>query len=354
EICSGSSIDGDINLDSNLFNRMERGMRVAIFSAKAYDREFLTLANRERHELLFHELPLNANTALLAQNCAAVCCFVNDHLDAAVLQQLATQGVTLIALRCAGFNQVDLATAKQLGMTIARVPEYSPHAVAEHALGLILMLNRNLHRAHHRVRENDYSLNGLLGFDLVNKCVAVIGTGKIGQVFAQIMLGIGCRVIAFDPQPNPELLARGVQFVSLDELWQQADIISLHCPLNTATHHMINAEAINKMKSGVMLINTGRGGLIDTKAVIAGLKTRKIGYLGLDVYEEEGDLFFEDYSNQLLQDDVFARLLTFPNVVITGHQAFFTKEALTAIGEVTLANISYFEAGKMERVCLVV
>ncbi len=329
-------------------------MKVAVFSTKAYDREYLEAANRGRHQLVFIEAPLNAQTALLAQGAEAVCCFVNDHLDEASLTQLQQQGVRLVALRCAGFNQVDLASAKRLGITIARVPEYSPHAVAEHALGLILMLNRNLHRAHHRVRENDYSLNGLLGFDLVNKCVAVIGTGKIGQVFAQIMLGIGCRVIAFDPQPNAELIARGVQFVSLDELWQQADIISLHCPLNTATHHMINAEAIGKMKNGVMLINTGRGGLIDTKAVIAGLKTRKIGYLGLDVYEEEGDLFFEDYSNQLLQDDVFARLLTFPNVVITGHQAFFTKEALTAIGEVTLANISYFEVGEMERVFLVV
>lgn len=325
-------------------------MRVAIFSAKAYDREFLTLANRERHELLFHELPLNANTALLAQNCAAVCCFVNDHLDAAVLQQLATHGVTLIALRCAGFNQVDLVTAKQLGITVARVPEYSPHAVAEHTLGLILMLNRNLHRAHHRIRENDYSLNGLLGFDLVNKTVAVVGAGKIGRVFAHIMGGIGCRVIAYDPAPNPALFDDNVAYVTLEQVWAQADIISLHCPLTPATQHLINAASIAQMKDGVMLINTGRGGLIDTRAVINGLKAKKIGYLGLDVYEEEGDLFFEDNSNQLLQDDVFARLLTFPNVVITGHQAFFTREALTAIGEVTLANISYFEAGEMKKV----
>lgn len=328
-------------------------MRVAIFSAKVYDREFLMLANRERHELLFHELPLNAHTALLAQNCAAVCCFVNDHLDAAVLQQLATQGVTLIALRCAGFNQVDLATAKQLGITIARVPEYSPHAVAEHTLGLILMLNRNLHRAHHRIRENDYSLNGLLGFDLVNKTVAVVGTGKIGRVFAHIMGGIGCRVIAYDPAPNPALFDDNVAYVTLEQVWAQADIISLHCPLTPATQHLINAASIAQMKDGVMLINTGRGGLIDTRAVINGLKAKKIGYLGLDVYEEEGDLFFEDNSNQLLQDDVFARLLTFPNVVITGHQAFFTREALTAIGEITLANITYFEQGDLEKICRV-
>jgi D-lactate dehydrogenase len=302
---------------------------------------------------VFIEAPLNSQTALLAQGAEAVCCFVNDHLDEASLTQLQQQGTRLIALRCAGFNQVDLSAAKRLGLTVARVPEYSPHAVAEHALGLIQMLNRHLHRAHYRVRENDYSLNGLLGFDLVNKCVAVIGAGKIGQVFAQIMQGIGCRVIAFDPQPNEELLARGVKFVSLDEIWQQADIISLHCPLTSSTHHMINADSISRMKEGVMLINTGRGGLIDTKAVILGLKIRKIGYLGLDVYEEEGDLFFEDYSNQVLQDDVFARLLTFPNVVITGHQAFFTREALTAIGEVTLANISHFEAGELDKVCCV-
>ena len=328
-------------------------MRVAIFSAKAYDREFLTLANRERHELIFHELPLNANTAMLAQNCAAVCCFVNDHLDAAVLQQLATQGVTLIALRCAGFNQVDLVTAKQLGITVARVPEYSPHAVAEHTLGLILMLNRNLHRAHHRIRENDYSLNGLLGFDLVNKTVAVVGAGKIGRVFAHIMGGIGCRVIAYDPAPNPALFDDNVAYVTLEQVWAQADIISLHCPLTPATQHLINAASIAQMKDGVMLINTGRGGLIDTRAVINGLKAKKIGYLGLDVYEEEGDLFFEDNSNQLLQDDVFARLLTFPNVVITGHQAFFTREALTAIGEITLANITYFEQGDLEKICRV-
>lgn len=328
-------------------------MRVAVFSSKAYDREYLIHANRERHELIFHEVPLNVSTALLAHNCTAVCCFVNDHLDASVLQQLAAQGVTLIALRCAGFNQVDLAVAKQLGITVARVPEYSPHAVAEHTLGLILMLNRNLHRAYHRIRENDYSLNGLLGFDLVNKTVAIIGTGKIGQVFARIMLGIGCRVVACDPYPSQALLNEEVAYVTLEQVWAQADIISLHCPLNTATHHLINENVIAQMRNGVMLINTGRGGLIDTRAVISGLKAKKIGYLGLDVYEEEGDLFFEDYSNQLLQDDVFARLLTFPNVVITGHQAFFTREALTAIGEITLANISYFEQGKFNKVCIV-
>jgi D-lactate dehydrogenase len=215
------------------------------------------------------------------------------------------------------------------------------------------MLNRNLHRAHHRVRENDYSLNGLLGFDLVNKTVAVIGTGTIGQVFAKLMQGVGCEVIAYDPQPAPALAAAGVTYVSLDDIWPNADIISLHCPLNKNTHHLVNSDSIAQMKDGVMLINTGRGGLIDTRAVITGLKSKKIGYLGLDVYEEEASLFFEDKSNSLLQDDVFARLLTFPNVVITGHQAFFTREALTAIANITLTNATHFEQGEMAKICQV-
>lgn len=331
-------------------------MKVAVFSTKPYDREFLTVANEnleQPQQLVFHETQLNQHSTLLAQGCSAVCCFVNDHLDAVVLQQLAALGVKLVALRCAGFNQVDLAEAKKLGIHVARVAEYSPHAVAEHALGLILMLNRNLHRAHHRVRENDYSLNGLLGFDLVKKTVGVIGTGKIGQVFANIMQGLGCEVIAYDPQPDAALAAAGVSYVALEDLWPAADIISLHCPLNKNTHHLVDANAIEAMKPGVMLINTGRGGLIDTRAVIAGLKTKKIGYLGLDVYEEEGDLFFEDNSNQLLQDDIFARLLTFPNVVVTGHQAFFTREALSAIARVTLDNIRYFEQRDLSKVILV-
>lgn len=333
-------------------------MKVAVFSSKAYDRDYLTRANetamQPHHELIFHDAPLNSQTALLAQDCNAICCFVNDHVNEAVLQVLAKLEVKLIALRCAGFNQVDLTAAKKLGIKVARVAEYSPHAVAEHTLGLIMMLNRNLHRAHNRIRENDYSLNGLLGFDLVNKTVAVIGTGKIGQVFANIMLGIGCKVIAYDTHPNAELIAKGVRYLPLSELWPEADIISLHCPLAPDTHHLINADTLAKMKNGVMLINTGRGGLIDTQAVITALKAKRLGYLGLDVYEEEGDLFFENKSNQLLQDDTFARLLTFPNVVITGHQAFFTREALTAISDITIANISHFEKGELNQVCLVI
>lgn len=331
-------------------------MKVAIFNTKAYDKEYLNRANMgslSPHELMFYEVPLNTQTVQLAKGCQAVCCFVNDHLDKCVLEELAHMGVQLIALRCAGFNQVDVVAAKKLGLRIARVAEYSPHAIAEHALGLIMMLNRNLHRAHNRIRENDYSLNGLLGFDLVNKTVAVIGTGKIGQVFANIMLGIGCKLIAYDVKPDADLIAKGVRYLSLNDLWAEADIISLHCPLTPETHHFINAKTLAQMKAGVMLINTGRGALIDTPAVIKALKTKKMGYLGLDVYEEESDLFFEDKSNQLLEDDIFARLLTFPNVVITGHQAFFTREALTAISEITIANISHFERGEFHQVCWV-
>ena len=331
-------------------------MKVAIFSSKAYDREYLECANnlsKQPHELIFYEVPLNLQTLPLSKDCRAVCSFVNDHLNEQVLQGLAQLGVQLIALRCAGFNQVDIAAAKKLGICVARVADYSPHAVAEHTLGLIMMLNRNLHRAHNRIRENDYSLNGLLGFDLVNKTVGVIGTGKIGQVFAHIMLGIGCKLIAYDLAPNTELITKGVRYVQLNELWPEADIISLHCPLSPETQHLINADTIAQMKTGVMVINTGRRGLIDTAAGIQGLKTKKIGYLGLDVYEEEGKLFFEDKSNQLLQDDVFARLLTFPNVVITGHQAFFTHEALTAISEITIANISHFERNELDQMCLI-
>ena len=328
-------------------------MKIAVFSSKAYDIEYLSAANTQGHTLVFHETALNEQSALLAQGCNAVCCFVNDTLDSSTLHALAAQGVRLIALRCAGFNQVDLAAATSLELTVARVPEYSPHAVAEHALGLMLMLNRHLHRAHHRVRENDFSLNGLLGFDLYNKTVAIIGTGRIGEVLANIMQGIGCRVIAHDPVINQTLSARGVSYLPLNEIWPNADIISLHCPLVPATHHLINTATVAAMKDGVMLINTGRGGLIDTRAVIAGLKSRKIGYLGLDVYEEEAKLFFEDYSNNLLQDDIFARLLNFPNVVITGHQAFFTREALAAIARVTLANITHFERGELDQVCCV-
>lgn len=324
-------------------------MKVAVFSSKPYDETYLTRANQTGHELTFLEPHLNSQTVALAQGHDAACCFVNDTIDAEVLTQLHENGVRLLALRCAGFNNVDLEAAAHLGITVARVPEYSPYAVAEHAVALILGLNRQTHRAFNRVRENDYSLHGLLGFDLHGKTIGVVGTGKIGVAFVRIMRGFGCRVICSDPYTNPAITEAGAQYVSTEELWQRSDIISLHCPLLPSTRHLINAESLKQMRDGVMLINTSRGALIDTRAVIDSLKTGKVGYLGLDVYEEEADLFFEDNSDDILQDDVFARLLTFKNVLITGHQAFFTEEALSAIAEVTLGNINAFAAGQIEK-----
>lgn len=323
-------------------------MRVFFFSAHSYDRRDFTAANaRFGHELQFTEATLSPATVSLAHGYPAICTFVNDVLDEPTLTTLAQGGTRVIALRCAGFNQVDLAAADRLGMTVVRVPAYSPHAVAEHTAGLILTLNRKFHRAYARVRENNFRLSGLEGFDLYGKCVGVIGTGRIGCVFATIMLGFGCRVIACDPTgPNVELQAKGVAYVSLDELLAQADIVSLHCPLTPESHYLINADTLSRMKPGAMLINTSRGGLLDTAAVLNALKSRQLGALGLDVYEQEGDLFFTDLSNTVIDDDVFQRLLTFPNVVITGHQAFFTREALDAIANTTLANISNCEAGR--------
>lgn len=322
-------------------------MKVAIFSAKPYDRDFLSAANREAgdpHELLFLDTHLDAATAGLAQSAGAVCAFVNDRIDAVAIELLSKQGVGLIALRCAGFNNVDLAAAASAGIQVARVPDYSPHAVAEHAMALILSLNRKTYRAHARVREGNFALDGLLGFDLKDKVVGVIGVGRIGLAFATILRGFGCNILASDPVENPELLELGGRYVSLDELVSAADIISLHCPLTTDTRHLIDNRAIARMKPGVMLINTSRGAVLDTKAIIRGLKQGSIGYLGLDVYEEEDSLFFEDMSNRLLLDDLFARLLTFPNVLITGHQGFFTREAMEAIAATTIGNISAFEA----------
>jgi D-lactate dehydrogenase len=272
--------------------------------------------------------------------------FINDDVSEATLRILADLGVRMVALRCAGFNNVDLAVAKELGITIARVPAYSPYAVAEHAVGLIMMLNRRLYRAYNRVREDNFSLNGLLGFDMHSKTVGVVGTGKIGQCFAQIINGFGCKILAYDVRPNQDCLNMGVTYVELPELFAQSDIISLHCPLLPATHYMINAESIQQMKPGVMLINTSRGALVDTRAVIEGIKLGQIGYLGTDVYEEEEDLFFRDLSNTIIQDDTFQLLQSFSNVVITAHQAFFTREALSNIAETTLSNISDVAAGK--------
>jgi len=287
-----------------------------------------------------------ACAARLAAGAAAVNCFVNDTLDAPTLEKLADLGVRLVTLRCAGFNQVDLAAAARLGLPVTRVPEYSPHAVAEHTVGLMLMLDRKLHKAYNRVREGDFSLHGLLGFDLHGRTAGVVGTGRIGSRVVEILLGFGCQVLAHDPRPDPALVARGVRFVPLEELLATADVVTLHCPLTPTSRHLIDERAIARMKPGVMLINTGRGGLIDTRAVIAGLKSGRIGHLGLDVYEEEAELFFEDRSDSIIADDVFMRLLTFPNVVVTAHQAFFTRNALQAIAAQTVRNLVHFQRGE--------
>ncbi len=318
-------------------------MKIAVFSAKRYDREFLEAANAGKHTLRFLDLHLDEETCSLAAGFDAVCVFVNDSLNDAVLTTLAAFGVKLVALRCAGFNNVDLAAATRLGIGVVRVPAYSPHAVAEHAAGLVLMLNRKLHRAYNRVREGNFALDGLLGFDLNGRTVGIVGTGRIGTVFAGIMAGFGCRIVAFDPMPNPSRMPPGTSHVTLDELFTASDIISLHCPLTPQNHHLIGEQSIARMKQGVMLINTSRGGLIDTPFIIAALKSGHIGALGLDVYEEESDLFFEDLSDRIIPDDVFSRLLTFPNVVITGHQAFFTREALEKIAQTTMSNLAEWE-----------
>jgi len=323
-------------------------MRVAVFSTKSYDQRFLSAAARERHELVFFEARLNAVTAPLAEGFPAVCAFVNDQLDAEVLNALHDGGTRLIALRSAGFNHVDLARAASLGMRVARVPAYSPYAVAEHAVALILTLNRKLHRAYARVREGNFSLDGLLGFEVHGSTVGIIGTGKIGVAFARIMSGFGCRLLAHDPYPNAECEKLGVEYVELPTLFGASDIIALHAPLMPATVHLIDEAALGQMKDGVMLVNTSRGALVDTRAVIDALKSGRLGGLGLDVYEEEEELFFEDFSDQVITDDVFARLLTFPNVVITGHQGFFTTSALQNIADTTIANITAFETGEGE------
>jgi D-lactate dehydrogenase len=324
-------------------------MRIAVFSSKPYDRQsFAEAAGEHPHELIFLEPRLTPETAPLAAGFPAVCAFVNDRLDAQVLEQLAAGGTRLIALRSAGFNHVDVPTARRLGITVTRVPAYSPYAVAEHAVAIILSLNRRLHRAYARVREGNFALEGLLGFDMHGRTVGVVGTGKIGTVFARIMAGFGCRLIGFDPHPSDQCVQLGMRYAALEEVLAESDIIALHAPLTPATHHLIDADAIARMKDGVMLINTSRGALVDTRAVIEGLKSGRIGALGLDVYEEEENLFFEDLSDRVIADDVFSRLLTFPNVLITGHQGFFTEEALRNIAATTLGNVTAFETGAGE------
>ncbi|MGD8855335.1 MAG: 2-hydroxyacid dehydrogenase [Chloroflexota bacterium] len=319
-------------------------MKVAIFSTKSYDRQYFEAANESLgQELTYFEARLTRSTVPLARGFPCVCVFVNDEVDAHVLLQLQRGGTELIALRSAGYNHVDLEAAQQLGIKVVRVPAYSPHAVAEHTIALLMALNRKTHRAYNRVREGNFSLDGLLGFDLNGLTAGIIGTGKIGEATSRIFHGFGCQLLGYDIRPNPECETLGMRYVTLDELFRNADIISIHCPLTPDTHHLINSASISKMKRGVTILNTSRGALIDAQAVLVGLKAGQIGHLGLDVYEEEADLFFEDLSNQIIQDDVFARLLTFPNVVITGHQGFFTERALANIAQTTLQNIHDIE-----------
>ncbi len=320
-------------------------MKTIFFSSKSYDEDSFRAANADcAHKLKFLPLRLDETTAQLASGYESICVFVNDRVNREVLDKLSAQGIRLIALRCAGYNNIDMLHARSLGMTVVRVPAYSPHAVAEHAVALLLAVNRHLHKAYNRVREGNFELKGLLGFDLCGKTVTVVGTGKIGSIFARIMMGFGCRVLAVDIFENPELVEQGVSYVSLQEALPQSEVISLHCPLTADSRHLIQADTIARMKPGVLLINTGRGALVDTRAVIKGLKSGHIGGLAVDVYEEEEHLFFTDHSSEVISDDVFMRLTTFPNVIITGHQAFFTREAMQQIAQTTLANLTEFEA----------
>jgi D-lactate dehydrogenase len=323
-------------------------MRLAVFDTHRYDREALEGANAKYgHTLVFFEPRLTLQTAALAQGFEAVCSFVNDRVDAQVLEVLHQGGVRLIALRSAGYNHVDLAAAARLGIRVTRVPEYSPYAVAEHAVALVLALNRRIHQAYARVRDWNFSLDGLVGFDLHGKTVGVVGTGRIGKAAARIFRGFGCRVLCYDAYPDSGLeLELGARYVPLETLYAEVDILSLHVPLTPETRHLINSESLGKMKRGIMLINTGRGALIDSRDLLAALKTGHVGSAGLDVYEEEEGIFFQDLSGQVLQDDVLARLLTFHNVIITSHQAFLTREALGNIADTTLTSVQAFEGGQ--------
>lgn len=321
-------------------------MKVCVFSTQKYDELALIKWSDPTIQWTFLTQKLDLISVQAAAGADAICVFVNDQLDAPVLLALKALGVRYIALRCAGFNNVDLATAKQLGITLVRVPAYSPQAVAEHSVGLMLCLSRKYHKAYNRTRDNNFDLNGLLGFNLFGKTVGVIGTGRIGTAAVQILRGFGCRVLCVDPLQNPQVTAMGALYVSLEQLYQEADIISLYCPLTPDSLHLINTQSLDKMKDGVMLINTSRGALVDTKAVIKALKCAKIGYLGLDVYEQEADLFFKDLSDQIIADEVFQRLLTFPNVLITGHQAFFTAEAMEQISRITSDNLMQLARGE--------
>ncbi|WMJ68330.1 2-hydroxyacid dehydrogenase [Stenotrophomonas sp. 24(2023)] len=324
-------------------------MQIAVFSARPYDRRFLdeaaARAGLDAIERVYFDATLDVHTAPLAQGCTAVCVFVNDRLDATVLHTLHALGVRAVLLRCAGFNNIDMAVAGQLGLFVARVPAYSPEAVAEHALALVMTLNRQTHRAYNRVREGNFMLDGLLGRTLHGRTVGIVGTGKIGLATARIFHGMGCTVLGHDPYPAPAFAPLGTM-VALDELLARADIISLHCPLTPQTRHLINRDSLARMKPGAMLVNTSRGALVDTHAVIEALKARQLGQLAIDVYEQESALFFQDLSGEIIDDDVFQRLMTFPNVLVTGHQGFFTAEALQEISAITLQNLADFTAGR--------
>jgi D-lactate dehydrogenase len=319
-------------------------MKIAVFSTKSYDKEYLEKQNTNGvHSFTYFEDCLNHKTTNLSLGFDAVCVFVNDKLDNETIIKLAENGIKLIALRCAGFNNIDLKSASDNNITVVRVPAYSPQAVAEQAVAIIMTLNRKTHKAYNRIREGNFSLEKLIGFDLYNKTVGVIGTGRIGEVFCKIMQGFGCNVVAYDINENQKLVQEGVKYMSFNELIQSSDIISLHCPLTPETHHLINSKTFSKMKQGVMLINTSRGGLINSSDAIIALKSQKIGYLGIDVYEQEENLFFKDLSESIIHDDLILRLISFPNVLITSHQGFLTKEALVQIAKITIENISDFE-----------
>ncbi|WP_437610880.1 2-hydroxyacid dehydrogenase [Erwinia sp. V71] len=322
-------------------------MKLAVYSTKQYDRKYLEQVNESYgYELKFFDFLLTEHTAKTAIDCDGVCIFVNDDGSRAVLEELAALGVKFIALRCAGFNNVDLDAAKALGLKVVRVPAYSPEAVAEHAIGMMMTLNRRIHRAYQRTRDANFSLEGLIGFNMHGRTAGVIGTGKIGIAALRILKGFGMRLLAFDPYPNPQALELGAEYVDIKTLFRESDVISLHCPLTPENHHLLDATSFSQMKDGVMIINTSRGGLIDSQAAIDALKQQKIGSLGMDVYENERDLFFEDKSNDVIQDDVFRRLSACHNVLFTGHQAFLTAEALTSISATTLENLRLLAKGE--------
>lgn len=322
----------------------ENRLKVAVFDSKPYVEQSFTAQNDDRYALKFFDARLSADTAVMADGFKVVCTFVNDQVDRKTIEELGKRGVQMLALRCAGYNNVDLEACRENNISVARVPAYSPHSVAEHAVALMMALNRHIHRANNRIREGNFSLNGLVGFDMHEKTVGIVGAGKIGQCAIDILVGFGCRVLVYSRTPKEDERA-SVTYVSFDELLRRSDIISLHLPLNSETHYLINAENIEKMKTGVMLINTSRGGLVNTLALIEALKSGKVGSTGLDVYEEESGYFFEDCSDSVIADDVLARLTTFNNVMVTSHMAFLTKEALANIADTTLDNIKEFEDG---------